>query len=111
MHFSISGEQRALSPDLELNLFRITQEALSNVQRHAQAHNAHVYLSFERGQVRLVVQDDGMGLSSANLPDLSGGDGGFGLIGMKERASLLGGEMRVSSILGEGTQVEAIVPG
>jgi len=111
VHFSISGEQRALSPDLELNLFRITQEALSNVQRHAQAHNAHVYLSFERGRVRLVVQDDGIGLSSANLPDPSGGDGGFGLIGMKERASLLGGEMRVSSILGEGTQVEAIVPG
>ena len=110
VHFSISGERRALSPDLELNLFRITQEALSNVQRHAQAHNAHVYLIFERGQVRLVVQDDGIGLSSANLPDPSGGDGGFGLIGMKERSSLLGGEMCVSSILGEGTQVEAIVP-
>jgi signal transduction histidine kinase/HAMP domain-containing protein len=111
LHFSISGEERALSPDAELNLFRITQEALSNVQRHAQAHNARVQLSFEEGQVRLLMQDDGRGLSPADLHDPSNGDGGFGLIGMKERASLLGGEMRVSSIPGEGTQVEVIVPG
>jgi signal transduction histidine kinase len=111
LHFSISGEERALSPDVELNLFRITQEALSNVQRHAQAQNAHVHLSFEEGQVRLVMQDDGVGLSPANLPDPPGGDGGFGLIGMKERASLLGGEMRISSVLDEGTQVEVVVPG
>jgi signal transduction histidine kinase len=111
LHFSISGEERALSPDVELNVFRIAQEALSNVQRHAQAHNSHVLLSFEAGQVRLVVQDDGVGLSPANLPDPSGGDGGFGLIGMKERASLLGGELRVSSVPDEGTQVEVIVPG
>jgi signal transduction histidine kinase len=111
LHFSISGEERALSPDAELNLFRITQEALSNVQRHAQAHNARVQLSFEEGQVRLLMQDDGRGLSPEDLHDPSNGDGGFGLIGMKERASLLGGEMRVSSIPGEGTQVEVIVPG
>jgi signal transduction histidine kinase len=95
---------------VELNRFRITQEALSNVQRHAQAHNAYVHLSFEEGQVRLVMQDDGVGLSPANLPDPPGGDGGFGLIGMKERASLLGGEMRISSVPDEGTQVEVIVP-
>ena len=110
-HLSISGEERALSPDVELNLFRITQEALSNVQHHAQARNVHVHLSFEEGQVRLVVRDDGVGLSPANLPDPAGSDGGFGLIGMKERASLMGGEMRVSSVPGEGTQVEVVVPG
>jgi len=111
LHFSISGEERALSPDVELNLFRITQEALNNVQRHAQAHKVSVHLSFEEEWVRLVVQDDGAGLLPANLPDPSGDDGGFGLIGMKERASLLGGEMRVSSVPGEGTQVEVVVPG
>ncbi|RLC79045.1 MAG: hypothetical protein DRJ03_03080 [Chloroflexi bacterium] len=111
LHFSISGEERALSPDVELNLFRITQEALSNIVRHAQAHSAHVHLGFEEGQVRLVVQDDGRGLLPANLPDPSGDDGGFGLIGMKERASLLGGEMRISSVPGEGAQIKVIVPG
>jgi signal transduction histidine kinase len=111
LHFSISGKERDMSPDVELNLFRITQEALSNTQRHAQARNAYVHLSFEEEQVRLLVQDDGTGLSLKDLPNPSGGDGGFGLIGMKERASLLGGEMRVSSARGEGTQVEIVVPG
>jgi signal transduction histidine kinase len=111
LHFAISGTERALSPDAELNLFRITQEALNNVQRHAQADNVYVYLSFEEGGVRLVVQDDGTGLSLKDLPDPSSGDGSFGLIGMKERASLLSGEMRVSSIPGEGTQIEITVPG
>jgi len=110
LRFSTSGEERALSPDVETNLFRITQEALNNVQRHAQAHNAHVHLSFEGEQVRLVVQDDGVGLLPANLSAPPNGDGGFGLIGMQERASLLGGEMRVSSVPAEGTQVEVIVP-
>jgi len=110
LHFSISGEERALSPDVELNLLRITQEALSNVQRHARALNAYVQLSFEEGRVRLVVQDDGVGLSPASLPDPSDGDGGFGLISMQERTSLMGGEMRISSIPGEGTQVEVVVP-
>jgi len=61
--------------------------------------------------VRLVVQDGGVGLSAANLPDPSAGDGGFGLIGMKERASLLGGELRISSVPGAGTQIEVLVPG
>lgn len=110
LRFSTSGEERALSPDVETNLFRITQEALNNVQRHAQAHNAHVHLSFEGEQVRLVVQDDGIGLLPANLSAPPNGDGGFGLIGMQERASLLGGEMHVSSVPAEGTQVEVIVP-
>jgi signal transduction histidine kinase/HAMP domain-containing protein len=110
LRFSTSGEERALSPDVETNLFRIAQEALNNVQRHAQAHNALVHLSFEGEQVRLVVQDDGVGLLPANLSAPTDGDGGFGLIGMQERASLLGGEMRVSSVPDEGTQVEVIVP-
>jgi two-component system NarL family sensor kinase len=110
LRFSTSGEERALSPDVETNLFRITQEALDNVRRHAQARNAHVHLSFEGERVRLVVQDDGVGLLPANLSTPTDGDGGFGLIGMQERASLLGGEMHVSSVPDEGTQVEVIVP-
>jgi len=81
------------------------------VQRHAQARNVSVRLGFEEERVRLVVQDDGVGFSQVNLPNPSGDDGGFGLIGMKERASLLRGEMRVSSVPGEGTQIKIIVPG
>jgi len=69
MRFSISGEERALSPDVELNLFRITQEALSNIVRHAQAHNVSIHLGFEEERVCLVVEDDGVGLATANLPE------------------------------------------
>ncbi len=105
----VSGSRRILSPDVELNLFRIAQEALVNVQRHAQAAEVHVQLDFGHAHVRLVVEDDGMG-----LPAVAGGksDGyGLGLTGMRERAALLGGQMKVSSQPGRGTRIEVIVPG
>ncbi len=110
--FESSGERRALSPDAELNLFRIAQEALNNVQRHAQARAAHVQLDYEPGFLRLSVQDDGVGLPDSDNPALyDNGHEGFGLIGMRERATLLGGELRIESRPGGGTWVEVLVPG
>jgi signal transduction histidine kinase len=110
----ISGSRRTLSPDVELNLFRIAQEALINVQRHARADIAHVQLDYGRAHVRLVVEDDGVGLQ--DLADSSPGDGndgrhGFGLTGMRERAVLLGGRLMVTGQPGHGTRIEVIVPG
>lgn len=105
----ISGSRRILSPDVELNLFRIAQEALVNVQRHAQAAAVHVQLDFGRAHVRLVVEDDGVGLPQPDGGNLDGH--GFGLTGMRERASLMGGQMTVGSQPGQGTRVEVIVPG
>ena len=106
--FGVSGRRRILSPDLELNLFRIAQEALINVQRHAQANTVHVQLDYGRVHIRLVVEDDGVGLPSR--PD-DQGEGGFGLTGMRERTALLGGQMAVTSEPGQGTRIEVIVPG
>ncbi len=104
----VSGSRRVLSPDVELNLFRIAQEALVNVQRHAQAETVRVQLDYGRAHVRLVVEDDGLGLpDSAERHDGQG----FGLTGMRERAALLGGQMTLSSQPGQGTRVEVIVPG
>lgn len=114
--FGISGSRRGggrLAPDVELNLFRIAQEALSNVQRHAQAESVHVQLDYGLAHLRLIIEDDGVGLPE-RLPDDGDGDGehqGFGLIGMRERAALLGGDLKVMTQLGHGVRIEVIVPG
>jgi len=105
--FSVSGSRRLLSPDVELNLFRIAQEALVNVQRHAQAKTVHVRLDFGRAHMRLIVEDDGIGLPEDGTHEKRG----FGLTSMKERAALLGGRMTIRSRPGEGTRIEVIVPG
>jgi signal transduction histidine kinase len=110
----VSGSRRILSPDVELNLFRIAQEALNNIQRHAHAETIHVQLDYGQAHVRLVVEDDGVGLPSAADPpaaDPAEDRTGFGLIGMRERAALLGGQMTIVSDEGQGTRIEVIVPG
>jgi signal transduction histidine kinase len=112
--FGVSGSRRLLSPDVELNLFRIAQEALNNIQRHAHAETIHVQLDYGQAHVRLVVEDDGLGLPSVVDPPADGPEEerqSFGLIGMRERAALLGGQMTISSERGQGTRIEVIVPG
>lgn len=112
--FGLSGTRRLLAPDVELNLFRIAQEALINVQRHADAETAHVQLDYGRRHVWLVIEDDGMGLPAmqgSRASALQSSQRGFGLTGMKERAALLGGQMTITSEPGQGTHIEVIVPG
>jgi signal transduction histidine kinase len=112
LRFTTSGAERNLSPDVELNLFRIAQESLNNVRRHAKARNAGVQLDYGAGHVRLVVWDDGVGLPGDYNVTGSEDDGqGFGLIGMQERVRLLAGEIKVNSAPYEGTRIEVIVPG
>ncbi|HFD38589.1 MAG TPA: GAF domain-containing protein [Anaerolineae bacterium] len=105
--FAVSGSRRILSPDVELNLFRIAQEALVNVQRHAQAQAVHVRLDFGQAHMRLIVEDDGVGLPAG----IERENRGFGLTSMRERTALLGGQMTIHSRPGEGTRIEVIVPG
>ncbi len=105
----VSGTRRILSPDVELNLFRIAQEALVNIQRHAQAKTVHVQFDFGNAHLRLVVEDDGVGLPTTGEGSDDGR--GLGLTGMRERAALLSGQMTVASQPGQGTRVEVIVPG
>jgi two-component system NarL family sensor kinase len=94
---------------IEAALYRITQEALTNVTRHADAHRVEVTLRYDEAELRLVVQDDGKGFD----PDLRPGldeQGGFGLVGIRERARLLGGAAEVSSAPGMGTRVQVVLP-
>jgi two-component system NarL family sensor kinase len=95
---------RPLPPRVEAALYRICQEALTNVARHAQAGHVSVRIVATPEQVRLTVEDDGRGFDPSGVP----GDR-HGLVGMRERAQMLGGALEVRSA-GEGTRVEATVP-
>ena len=96
----------ALQPSAEVALFRIVQEALTNVARHSGARHAEVVLSRRDQSLELTVSDDGSGFDVAAEPHA----GSFGLVGMGERARLAGGSLEVVSAPGEGTRVVARLP-
>ncbi|MCL6648535.1 MAG: GAF domain-containing sensor histidine kinase [Chloroflexi bacterium] len=97
-----------LAPAVENGVYRIVQEALTNINRHAQASEVNVALEVHDGTLRLVIEDDGVGFDPEEV--LAGKDGHFGLIGMQERAHLLGGTLAISSTPGEGTAIELRIP-
>ena len=86
--------------------YRITQEALTNVARHAKANRVEVQLQTDNGTLILAVKDDGNGFDALNLSESEG----LGIAGMRERAALVGGSLEVHSEQGVGTEVYFIVP-
>jgi signal transduction histidine kinase len=101
----VKGRERRLDGPLELALFRIAQEALRNVEKHSAATMATVELDFGGDEITLAVTDDGHGFSAArNMSDLIR-RGKLGLVGMKERAELVGGSFELDSSPGAGTQI------
>jgi len=110
IELNVCGQERRLSEEAELVLFRITQEALRNVWRHSQATRAEVMVSFDQGKTMIAISDNGKGFAlSGSVDDLSR-DGKFGLAGMQERARLLGGAVKVQSEPGKGTEVTVEIP-
>lgn len=101
----VSGDQVRLSALCELTIYRVAQEALSNVVRHAQATNARVDLHFG-DQIVLTVTDDGAGIPAPSTASASLG-GSLGLIGMRERVNLVGGSLQVQALSPHGTLVRA----
>jgi signal transduction histidine kinase len=106
----VNGEVRRISPDEELTLFRIVQEALNNVRRHAEATRGAVEISFQPRRVKVLVEDNGKGFVAPDQPVDLAASGKLGLIGMHERARILGGTLSLQSRPGEGTRVVAEVP-
>lgn len=98
-----------LRPELEMACFRVAQEALTNVMRHAHAKQVWVALGLKAGGVQLSVRDDGEGFD-VNLASKVSPIGGFGLIGMQERVRQLGGRLAIHSAPGRGTEVRASFP-
>ncbi len=105
-HLDLEDGLPPLPPAKATALFRIAQEALSNVLRHAGASNVWVTLRREAGALSLEVRDDGAGAST----DALSSPPALGIVGMRERALALGGEVSVESALGEGTVVRARIP-
>jgi len=98
------------APEVELAAYRIAQEALNNAIQHARAHEIVVCVHCDSEGLTLTVTDDGVGFTLPQRPDLFTQVGHFGLVGMQERATRLGGTFQVHSAPGEGTQVTAHLP-
>jgi two-component system, NarL family, sensor histidine kinase DevS len=103
---------RRLDSELESTIYRIVQEALTNVSRHAQAEKAVVAISERDGAVHASIADDGRGMPGLERlgPRGDGLEGGFGMSGMRERAELVGGELDFGPAPGGGTIVRLVVP-
>jgi two-component system NarL family sensor kinase len=98
-----------LPAETELALFRILQESLKNVEKHADAHNVSVCLTKHGKFIQLTIQDDGIGFDSDTHPPRRNGKSGLGVIGMHERAAHVGGLVKVTS-LPTGTNIEVRIP-
>ncbi len=108
--FHVIGRERRLSTEVELTLFRIAQEALNNVRRHAEADRVVTTVEMSDSAVRMMVEDDGKGFKPPTFTDHPSTTNKLGLIGMQERARLLGGMLVVNSAPGRGTKVIVNVP-
>jgi two-component system sensor histidine kinase UhpB len=110
VEFQAAGREERLAPARELAIYRIVQQALSNVVRHAHAQRASLTVDFRRPGLRVDVQDDGVGFHvPRNATDLAPA-GHFGLLGMRERADLIGARFDVESAPGRGTRVSILLP-
>jgi signal transduction histidine kinase len=105
---AVEGEARDLHPILRDEIYRIAAEALRNAFQHAQARKIEVEMRYDDEQFRLRVRDDGRGIDPAVLS--SQGKGHYGLPGMRERATLIGGKLTVWSEVDAGTELELWVP-
>jgi two-component system NarL family sensor kinase len=101
----ITGDPFPLSSRLEIALYRIAQEALTNILRHASATKIRLELVYSPEQIRLLVEDNGVGFDPEHIPP-----GSFGLVGLNERIKMLNGSLKLESRPGRGTRIEAAIP-
>jgi signal transduction histidine kinase len=100
--FSLAGAPRALPPQVEFTLYRVVQEGLTNVRKHARAGRVDLQLEYRPDCVRLSLQDDGAGAAALGE--------GFGLLGLQERVGLVGGVFRTQTAPGEGFNLQIEIP-
>ena len=104
MHLESRLPEARLPSEIETVLYRVVQEALTNVVKHAQAEHVSVILHSKPDRVAVVIEDDGRGFGAGGEPD------GIGLLGMRERVGLVGGSLAVESSSGAGTTIVVEVP-
>jgi len=106
----VQGTPHPLDPHLETAVFRVMQEAVTNIYKHSQARRATIRLEFDNSAIRGMVEDDGIGFQVAAVNRISPESRGLGLLGMEERVSLLGGKFAIISSPGRGTRVSFDIP-
>ncbi len=109
VRFEPTGEARRLSPEAELAFYRVAQEGLRNVGRHAQASVATVALTFDALATTLTISDDGVGFDAAQRPAELAAGGHFGLLGAAERAEAVGARLTIDSAPGRGTRLACVL--
>jgi signal transduction histidine kinase len=110
--FNCSGQFRSTSAEAEIAIFRIVQEALSNIWRHSGATQAHLELHYTPDHIRIHIQDNGQGFSldeKAGEPALNS-QGGLGLLGMRERATLINARLAITTRPGRGCSIILVLP-
>jgi signal transduction histidine kinase len=107
---AIDDEERRFLPDIETTAFRMAQEALTNVVRHAQASHVWVGVWHTAHELELVIRDDGIGFDVPAARERAVRGESLGLLGMQERVELAGGVLEITSTPGRGTEVRAHLP-
>ena len=110
INFTVRGEEKRLTTESELSLFRILQEALNNVRKHAEATEVHVITEFSEKRIRLIVRDNGKGFKLARHIESLPENGKLGLMGIQERVWLLGGSLEINSAPDKGTTLMIDIP-
>jgi signal transduction histidine kinase/PAS domain-containing protein len=110
VHMEIVGQEKRLPPEAEITIFRIAQEAIANVAHHAQAESVFISLEFKENAVALQVEDDGIGFDLSQQLGSADTERHMGLLGMKERADLIGGTLTIDTKPSRGTKVAVEIP-
>ncbi|MEW6030290.1 MAG: sensor histidine kinase [Chloroflexota bacterium] len=103
--FQRTGQERRLAREVELSLYRIAQEALNNVVKHSKATHVDLKIAFEDSEIQMEVSDNGSGFRVPSSPTEFAPSGHFGLLGVHERADLIGARLEIESDLGRGTRL------
>jgi len=110
IEFQLRGNEIRLSPETEIALYRMAQEGLTNIVRHSQAKNAYINLRYIQNEVKLTLTDDGCGFEVPESPGEFAPSGHYGLLGLHERAELIGANLEIHSSPGKGTRLIITLP-
>lgn len=111
VHLKATGLNQRLSPEVEITLFRIIQESIANIAKHARARSVQIRIDlYNPGPIVARIEDDGVGFIPSKYLHSNDGLAGMGLLGMRERVALLGGSLMIDSTPGRGTRIRAELP-
>lgn len=108
--FEMAGKETRLPSGMEVAIFRLVQEAFSNVLKHAQASHVALEMTYQQQMVKITVTDNGVGFAANNIDRKITKGSHYGLIGMRERVELLEGRLDIQSDIGAGTKISMVIP-